>query len=76
MRRFLLRIISILFWTGVIVVGLFGIYFTFANYPPLGTAVALVVLLSIGAAERSRRGRQRTLERARERDRLRGRDPV
>jgi hypothetical protein len=61
-------------WTGLIVLGTFGVYFSFANYPAFGVGVVLSILLLIGSAERSRRGRQRALERARRRDRTQNRD--
>jgi hypothetical protein len=64
-ERFLHRVGSVLLWTAVLVLGAFGTYFTFTNYPALGIAIALLIVVLVGYSERSRRQRQRTAERAR-----------
>jgi heme exporter protein D len=69
MRRLVHRITSILSWAAFLVLGGFGIYFTFANYPAFGIAVALSLIVLLGHSERSRRQRRREAEGARRRDR-------
>jgi hypothetical protein len=72
MQRLLHRVISILAWAAAVVLGVFGIYFSFANYPAFGIAVTLSVVVLIAYSERGRHQRQRTADRARRlsRDRL------
>jgi hypothetical protein len=72
MPRLLHRVISILAWAAAVVLGVFGIYFSFANYPAYGIAVTLSVVVLIAYSERSRHQRQRAADRARRlsRDRL------
>lgn len=53
--------------------GAFGVYFTLANYPWLGTAVVLLLLLLLGYSEWKRRTRRTALERARAQARALGR---
>jgi heme exporter protein D len=59
----------VLLWAGVLVLGAFGIVFSFANYPWFGTAVTLLILLAIGYAQRKRRIAQKTRRRQRARSR-------
>jgi hypothetical protein len=61
-------------WGGVLVLGAFGTYFTFANYPLFGIGVVLVGLILAAQSERRRRRRQRDRESVRRRDRLRSGD--
>jgi hypothetical protein len=68
-HRFLRRVGSVLFWTAVVVLGAFGIYFSFANYPWFGVAVVLLALLLVGYSEWRRRAAQRAAEAARRRSR-------
>lgn len=63
------RVVSVLSWTVALVLGAFGIVFSFANYPWFGIGVVLVVVLLIGYAERTRRTKQQATEAARMRDR-------
>jgi heme exporter protein D len=51
----------------VLVLGAFGIVFSFANYPWFGIAVALLILLAIGYSQRRRRIAQKTRRRQRAR---------
>jgi len=73
LERRLRRMTSVLFWTGVIALGAFGVYFSFANYPAFGIGVTLSIAVLVGYSERSRRKKQRELERARRRGRTRSR---
>jgi hypothetical protein len=68
------RIVSVLFWAGVLLLGAFGIYFSFTNYPWFGIGGALVILLLIGSSERGRRKKRRASEEARRRNRAVARD--
>lgn len=47
-ERLLRRILSLLFWASVLVLGAFGISFSFANHPWYASGVVLVILLVIG----------------------------
>lgn len=67
--RLLRRVGSALFWTAVLVLGAFGVYFSFANYPWPSLGVLVLILVAIGYSERKRRARQKTLEAARDRAR-------
>jgi len=68
--QFLRRVGSVLFWTAVVVLGAFGMYFSFANYPWFGAGVVLVIVLLIGNSERKRRATQKAREAARRQHRL------
>jgi uncharacterized membrane protein YbhN (UPF0104 family) len=74
LQRLLRPVVAVLFWAGVLVLGAFGIYFSFANYPSFGIAVVLSILLVLGYSERERRKRQRASERARRRHRAQSHD--
>ena len=65
MQRVLRRLLSVLAWAPVVVLGMFGISFSFANYPAFGIAVTLCALVLIAVSERSRRQRTRLADRAR-----------
>ena len=58
-----------LLWALLVLLGAFGTYFTFANYPWFGAAVLLLALLLIARTERKRRATQRARETARRRNR-------
>jgi heme exporter protein D len=51
----------------VLVLGAFGLVFSFANYPWFATAVVLLIVLAIGFSERRRRIAQETRRRNRAR---------
>lgn len=53
------------------VLGAFGAYFTLANYPWLGTALVLLLVLLAGLSEWKRRARQNARDEARRRDQAR-----
>jgi hypothetical protein len=74
LERLMRRVGSVLFWAGVLVLGAFGIFFSFANYPWFGIGVVLLILLLAGYSERNRRTRQKARETARRQDRERSRD--
>lgn len=76
MKRLLERVVSLLSWAGLLVLGAFGIYFSFANYPAFGLAITLSIVVLLGYSERNRRQRQRAAERARRRVRTRSHDPL
>jgi K+-sensing histidine kinase KdpD len=65
MRRLLHRVVSVLSWSALLVLGAFGIYFSFANYPVYGIVVTLAVVVVVGYSERSRRQARVASERAR-----------
>ncbi|HLY87267.1 MAG TPA: hypothetical protein VKO84_12280 [Gaiellaceae bacterium] len=68
--RFLRRVGSVLIWSAALFLGLFGIVFTFANYPWLGVGALLLLALLAAHSERRRRERRAArAERARERSR-------
>ena len=67
--RLLRRVITVLFWGGVLALGTFGAIFSFANYPLFGIGIVLVILLLITHSERKRRRRQSVRERYRTRRR-------
>ena len=54
-----------LLWSGLLVLGGFGAFFTFANYPLFGAGIVLVAVLLTLFSERRRRKRQRVWERER-----------
>jgi len=66
-QRLFRRVGSVLLWTTLALLGLFGAYFSFANYPWFG---ALVVLLLIAHSERKRRATQEARDTARRRERV------
>lgn len=68
--RLLRRVGSVMFWSLLLVLGAFGTYFSFANYPAFGVGVLLVVLLLTVSMERQRRARRRASD-ARRRARAR-----
>jgi uncharacterized membrane protein len=68
MRHLLRRVVSVLYWAAVVVLGAFGLYFSFTNYPVFGIAVLLAIAVLIVYSERSRRRRQRAADRARRRE--------
>lgn len=76
MKRLLHRVVSVLFWATVLVLGAFGIYFWFTNYPALGIAVTLSLMVLIGYRERSRRQRRRAADQARRERRARSHEPL
>jgi uncharacterized RDD family membrane protein YckC len=65
MERVLRRVVSVLAWAAVVVLGAFGLYFSFANYPEFGVVLTLSAVALIAYSERSRRQRQRSADRAR-----------
>lgn len=67
--RLLRRVGSVLLWAVVVVLGAFGIYFSFANYPWFGVAVVVLALLLVGYSERTRRAERAAAEAARRRNR-------
>lgn len=68
-RRIMRRIGSVLYWTAVVGLGAFGIYFSFANYPWFGVVVVLLALVLIVHSERKRRAAREAAEAARRRNR-------
>jgi hypothetical protein len=54
----------------MVVLGAFGVYFSFANYPVFGIGVVLLILLLTGYSEQKRRTKQKAREAARRRERL------
>jgi uncharacterized membrane protein YbhN (UPF0104 family) len=71
MERLLHRVISVLGWAAALLLGAFGLYFTFTNYPAFGIAVTLAIVVLLSYAERRRRQRQRAADRARRRSHMR-----
>jgi hypothetical protein len=65
---------SVSFWAAVLLLGAFGIAFTFANYTSFGIGVVLVMLLAIANSERKRKARRRASESARQDRAARRRD--
>ncbi|HET9115027.1 MAG TPA: hypothetical protein VFN33_02935 [Gaiellaceae bacterium] len=63
------RVLSVLAWTCLIVLGAFGVVFSFANYPLYATGLVLLVLILVVYAERTRRVRQQARDEARMRAR-------
>ena len=53
------RVIAILSSATALVLGAFGIYLTFTNYPLFGIALALAIVLLLAHSERKKRQRQR-----------------
>ena len=75
MKRLLHRVISVLMWTCSLMLGAFGLYFSFANYPAFSIAVTLLFGVLLGFSERNRRQRRSEAERARSQRRAQTRDP-
>jgi len=61
------RSLVVLAYVGLVLLGLFGIVFSFSNYPLLASGVGLLVLVGIGYAERGRAKARRERDRARQR---------
>jgi hypothetical protein len=59
------RIVSVLGWACLLVLGAFGVVFSFANYPLYAGGVVLLTLVLAGQAERTRRTRQQERDAAR-----------
>jgi protein involved in polysaccharide export with SLBB domain len=59
--------LSLLAYLALFVLGLFGVVFSFANYPLLAAGLVLLILLAIGGGERRRAKARRERERARRR---------
>lgn len=76
MGRLLHRVLSVLYWAAVLVLGAFGIYFSVTNYPAFALAVALAIAILIGYSERNRRQRHRAADRARRLRRSKAHDPL
>jgi len=64
------RIGSLLLGITLALLGLFGAYFSFANYPWFGALVVLLILLLVAHSERKRRATQEARDTARRRERL------
>lgn len=69
--RALRRLGSLSLWAGVVVLGAFGTYFTFANYLWFGVGVVVVMLLLVVRSGRKQRRKRRAYE---QRRRVRNRD--
>lgn len=65
------RVGPVLYWIVVVMLGAFGVFFTFANYPSFAIAVVLLILLLTGFSEWKRRARQNARAEARRRDQAR-----
>ncbi len=63
------RVLSVLAWTCLIVLGAFGVVFSFANYPLYATGLVLLILVLAVYAERTRRVRRQARDEARMRAR-------
>lgn len=59
------RVVSVLAWACLLVLGAFGIVFSFANYPLVASGLVLLILVVVAYAERTRRARQQAREAAR-----------
>jgi ABC-type Mn2+/Zn2+ transport system permease subunit len=59
----------VLFWAAVVLLGAFGAYFSFANYPWFGAATVLLIALLIGYSEQRRRAAQKAKDAVRRRNR-------
>lgn len=70
-RRMLRRVGSAVFWAAIVLLGGFGIVFSFANYPWFGATVVLLILILVGYSEQKRRRTHRAREAARMRNRPR-----
>jgi membrane-bound ClpP family serine protease len=70
-RRVLRRVGSALVWAVVVLLGAFGVVFSFANYPWFGASVVALFLLLVGYSEQTRRRAQRAREAERRRNRPR-----
>ena len=76
MKRRLHALISVLSWALVVVLGTFGIYFSFANYPVVAVALTLAIVVLVGHSERNRRQRRRAVDRARRQHRAQSHEPL
>lgn len=56
---------SVLYWTVVVALGAFGVFFALANYPLVGITIVLLLLLLTGVSEWKRRARQNARAEAR-----------
>ena len=65
------RVGSVLGWAVVLVLGAFGIFFSFANYPFFAIGLVVLLLLLTGYVERTRRAERRAREAARRADKAR-----
>lgn len=63
------RAVSVLLWAVALVLGLFGIVFSFANYPLVAVGLVLLIVLLAGYWERTRRVEQHERDAARMRAR-------
>ena len=76
MRRLLHAFISVLSWALVVVLGTFGIYFSFANYPVFAVVLTLSIVVLVAHSERHRRRRRRAADRVRSQRRARSHEPL
>jgi hypothetical protein len=63
------RVVSVLAWACLLVLGAFGVVFSFANYPLYAVGLVVLILGLAGHAERTRRTRQQARDAARMRAR-------
>jgi uncharacterized membrane protein len=68
------RAVSVLSWTSLLVLGAFGVVFSFANYPVFAACLVVLILLLVARAERTRRTEQHARDAARMRARARRRE--
>lgn len=66
------RVGSVLLWTVLVLVGAFGVVFSFANYPVVASVLVVGALLLTVYSERTRQAKRRASEKARRRNRLPG----
>jgi hypothetical protein len=59
------RVVSVLAGACLLVLGAFGVVFSFANYPLFAIGLVLLIVLLAGYAERTRRTRQQARDAAR-----------
>ena len=59
------RVVSVLGWACLLVLGAFGVVFSFANYPLYAIGLVLLIVLLAAYAERTRRTRQQARDAAR-----------
>jgi hypothetical protein len=67
--RPLRRAAAVLFWTALLVLGTFGLVFSFANYPALEAGILVLIVGVTAYAERKRRAavKERSTRRRQER---------